>query len=73
MAKQGYAVDDRELSRNGSCIAVPVRNHEGTIIAGISFSGFVDVSDVSELHTYLPALREASSEVTEKLYHCWQR
>ena len=73
VAKQGYAVDDRELSRNGSCIAVPVRNHEGTIIAGISFSGFVDVSDVSELHTYLPALREASSEVTEKLYHCWQR
>lgn len=73
VAKQGYAVDDRELSRNGSCIAVPVSNHEGTIIAGISFSGFVDVSDVSELHTYLPALREASSEVTEKLYHCWQR
>ena len=45
VAKQGYAFDDKESAENGSCIAVPIRDCEGNIIAALSFSGFVGVSD----------------------------
>lgn len=67
----GYAFDDRESSENGSCIAVPVRDNEGTIIASLSFSGFVGVQNTDELLEYLPALKESSKKISESLYKCW--
>ena len=71
VATRGYAFDDRESSENGSCIAVPVRDNEGTIIASLSFSGFVGVQDTDELLEYLPALQEASKKISQSLYRCW--
>lgn len=70
-AKRGYAFDHNESVINGSCIAVPVRNHAGTIIATLSFSGFMGVEDPSTLLTYLPALQEASAEISRRLFSCW--
>lgn len=57
--------------KTGSCIAVPVRDNEGTIIASLSFSGFVGVQDTDELLEYLPALQEASKKISQSLYRCW--
>ncbi|MCQ5030951.1 IclR family transcriptional regulator [Flavonifractor sp. DFI.6.63] len=70
VARQGYAFDDRESSANGSCIAVPVRDNQGTIIAALSFSGFIGVEDPKTLLKYLPALREASEQISKALYAC---
>lgn len=72
-AKQGYAFDFNESAVNGSCVGVPVRNSEGTIVAALSFSGFIGVADAEELRKYLPALREASAEISKNLYVCWER
>ena len=69
-AKRGYAFDHNESVINGSCIAVPIRNHQGTIIATLSFSGFMGVEDPSSLLTYLPALQEASAEISKRLFSC---
>jgi DNA-binding IclR family transcriptional regulator len=71
-AKQGYAFDNKESSENGSCIAVPIRDHEGTIIAALSFSGFIGIEDPQELLKYLPALQEASEKISHSLYNCWE-
>lgn len=71
-AKQGYAIDNKESAENGSCIAVPVRDHEGTIIAALSFSGFIGIEDTQELLRYLPALHEASEKISHSLYTCWE-
>lgn len=71
-AKQGYAIDYKESAENGCCIGVPVRNHEGTIIAALSFSGFIGIEDPQELLKYLPALREASEKISHNLYACWE-
>lgn len=68
----GYAFDHNESVINGTCIAVPVRNHAGTIIATLSFSGFIGVEDPSTLLTYLPALKEASAKISSRLYSCWK-
>lgn len=70
-AKKGYAFDHRESSENGSCISVPVRDCEGSIIAALSFSGFIGIQDPDELLPCLPILQEASQEITRNLYQCW--
>lgn len=71
-AENGYAIDFQESSINGSCIAVPVRDKEGTIIASLSFSGLIGVSNPAKLLKYLPALKEASARITKSLYDCWE-
>lgn len=71
-AKQGYAFDNKESAENGSCIAVPIRDHEGTIIAALSFSGFIGIDDPQELLKYLPALQDASGKISHSLYSCWE-
>lgn len=70
-AQQGYAIDFQESSINGSCIAVPVRDNEGTIIASLSFSGLIGISDPEKLLKYVPTLKEASARITTSLYDCW--
>lgn len=67
----GYAVDFQESSINGSCIAVPVRDNDGTIIASLSFSGLIGISDPGVLLKYVPVLQEASAAITESLYKSW--
>lgn len=70
-SQRGYAFDHNESILNGACIAVPVRNHLGTIIATLSFSGFIGVEDPSTLLTYLPALQEASAEISRRMFISW--
>lgn len=71
-AKQGYALDYKESAENGCCVGVPVRDHEGTIIAALSFSGFIGIEDPQELLKYLPTLHEASAKITHNLFTCWE-
>lgn len=73
VAKQGYAFDDRESAANGSCIAVPVRDCQGLIIAALSFSGFVGAESKEDLLAYLPFLRDCSEQISRSLYKCWGR
>lgn len=72
VATRNYAFDDRESAENGSCLAVPVRDNEGNIIAALSFSGFVGISKPDDLLTYLPPLQEASGEISHLMYRCWE-
>ena len=72
-AKDGYAVDFQESSINGSCIAVPIRDKEGTIIASLSFSGLIGISDPEKLLKYVPVLKLASQEITDNLFRYWDR
>lgn len=73
IAKQGYAIDHMESSESGSCISVAVRDHEGTIIAALSFSGFIGIQDTDDLLEYVPALKEAAKEISQNLFRCWRK
>lgn len=66
--ENGYSIDDRESAENGSCIAVPIRDNEGTIIASLSFTGFMGVKDTNELLKYLEPLKEAAEKIKNALY-----
>ena len=70
--KDGYAIDFQESSINGSCIAVPVRDKDGTIIASVSFSGLIGISTPEKLLKYVPYLQECSKAITASLYKCWE-
>lgn len=69
--KNGYAIDFQESSINGSCIAVPVVDNEDTIIASLSFSGLIGISNPEKLIKYVPILKETSAHITDSLYKCW--
>ena len=73
VSEQGYAVDYKESAENGSCIAVPVRDKQGDIIAALSFSGFIGVTDKTTLLQYIPALKDAAVEISQNLFNCWER
>ena len=68
-----YAFDFKESSEYGCCVSVPVTDNEGTIIAALSFSGFMGIGDRKELEIYIDPLREASAEISERLYNTWRK
>jgi len=70
-AERGYSIDDRESAESGSCIAVPIRDKDGTIIASLSFTGFIGMKGTDHLLEYLEPLKEAAEKISEKLYGCW--
>lgn len=67
----GFAIDFQESSLNGSCIAVPVRDRDGTIVASLSFSGLIGVQNPDSLMKYVPILQDASKKITSRLYNTW--
>ena len=68
----GYALDVHESMDATSCVAVPVRNPSGNIIAALSFSGFVGDYGKEQLISYLPILLKASEEISQKLFRTSQ-
>lgn len=65
---QGYAVDASESQDEGYCIAVPVYDKQGAVIAALSFSGMIGVVTQRETNYYLQLLKKASAEITENLF-----
>lgn len=66
--KSGFSTDYHEVLEVGSCVAVPVRDRAGTIIASLSYSGLLNVQNKEELADYVPDLKAASKELTNRLY-----
>lgn len=52
--KQGFALDDEECEIGARCIAAPVRNHLGRIIASMSISGPTTRMNPARVKEYTP-------------------
>ncbi|MDL2228806.1 IclR family transcriptional regulator [Treponema sp. OttesenSCG-928-L16] len=62
--EQGYAMDDEECEEGVRCIAVPVRDFSGAVVAGISLSAPVirlDFRRVNEIIQYLKIVSQKAS------------
>jgi IclR family KDG regulon transcriptional repressor len=56
--KQGYALDNEECEVGARCIAAPVRNHLGRIIASMSISGPLTRMSPKRVKELIPTVRE---------------
>jgi DNA-binding IclR family transcriptional regulator len=62
--KENTARDREEHIIDDNCIAVPIRNQEGKIIAAISLTAFVNYMSMEELEATLPTLRNTAQRVS---------
>jgi DNA-binding IclR family transcriptional regulator len=64
---QGYAVDDREVSSELFCVAVPVRDAAGDVVAAISVSESADRMHDLRRHEVRTALVAAAAAISRRL------
>jgi IclR family acetate operon transcriptional repressor len=65
---QDYAIDDREVSSGLACVAVPVRDGVGAVVAAISVSDSAERMTESRRHDVRTALLGASTAISRRLY-----
>lgn len=64
---EGYAVDDQENENDIRCVAAPVIDHLGTVIAAISVSGPSSRMTIERIHDLSALVKESAAEVSRKL------
>ncbi|MEZ2389382.1 IclR family transcriptional regulator [bacterium RCC_150] len=67
ISELGYAVTHEELERGLNAVAVPIRNHSGTVIGAISISGPAFRFDPEKIPGLLDALKQAGHSISHKM------
>lgn len=65
--QQGFAIDDREYQANMRCIAVPVHDGEGRVVAALSVTGESEKLPPDEQAQIRAALIAAADQITQRL------
>jgi DNA-binding IclR family transcriptional regulator len=61
--RQGYALDNEEAELGVGCIAVPVRNSQGTLVAALSVSAPRERREAA----WVPLVKQAGEKLSERL------
>jgi len=64
---QGYGVDFEEWSNGINCIAAPICDSAGKVIAGISISGPTSIYTRDKILEYVPLLFEYSNRIAARM------
>lgn len=64
---QGYAYDNEECEIGARCIAFPIRDYTGSVVAGFSVTGPAARLSDSLIGEKMEELRQASAEISKKL------
>ncbi len=64
---QGYGVDSQENEQGVRCIAVPIINYEGCVLAAISISTLISRVNDRELMDYIKLLKKVETQLSEQL------
>lgn len=65
--EQGYALDRNERRVGAACVAVPIRDRSGRVVAALSVSGAADTLPDEVLHRLLPRVLEAANQISLRL------
>lgn len=65
--EKGYALDNEECEIGVRCVAVPVQDYTGRVVAGISISGPSTRMTNQHIFTNLPTLIKAGKELSHRL------
>lgn len=63
IVKAGYAVDNEEYVLGVACVAVPVRNRHGDVIASLAVQGATARLPLMRAIEFIPRLRAAAAEI----------
>ena len=64
---QGYAIDDEEHEPGIRCVAVPVRNYTGKVIASISIAGRTTSVAPARLPELIHSVKETAQKISTRL------
>lgn len=64
---KGYTVSHSELSDNSSAVAVPIFNHKGKVLAGLSLVGPESRFNESYIEILLPKLKETAASLSKSI------
>jgi DNA-binding IclR family transcriptional regulator len=67
VSRRGWATDNAEFESYVNCIAAPVWNAAGGVIAAVSVTALRALADLSALQEMLPLLLEATTEISKEL------
>lgn len=65
--QRGYALDSEECEIGARCVAAPIRDYTGVIVAGISVSGPCTRMTDEHIFSHLPALIDAADQISYRL------
>lgn len=65
--EQGYAVDDEENNNGVRCIAAPIFDSPGHVVASIGVSGTTTQNDLGHLPRVVESVKEAARKVSHQL------
>ena len=65
--KQGFAIDNEEHKKDIQCVAAPIRDYSGKVIAAISVSGPSYRFNVSQQSQLIPDVIKYGYEISERL------
>ena len=63
----GYAVDDEEIHPGVRCIAAPIRNYRGNVIASLGISGPANRIILDNIEKYANHVKDIADQVSERL------
>lgn len=67
--ERGYAIDDEENSLGARCVAAPVIDSYGKVLAAVGLSGTIGQIDKASLRKTAEIAKEAAREISRRLTH----
>lgn len=64
---QGFAIDNEEHEPGIRCVAAPIRNHTGKVIASISIAGRTTSVTPGRLHELIHTVQETAQKISTRL------
>ena len=65
--QKGYAIDDEEIESGLRCVAAPIRDHSGRVVAAISVAAPVQRMTKKNLQTTVPTVVAAAEAISRRL------
>lgn len=65
--QRGYGLDDEESNVGVRCVAAPIRDFTGAIVAAVSISGARAEFEPDQMQRYIAAVTEAAAEISTRL------
>ncbi len=65
--ERGYSIDEQEHELGIRCVACPVFDHRGSVVAGISIAGPIYRLEQENIEWYASKVKEAASKISKKL------